>query len=105
MEVVVFLIILSVLVLIHELGHFVAAKMFGIRVEEFGLGLPPKALRLFRKDGTDFTLNWLPIGGFVKLSGEDYSEGDDPLRKDLFFVKPIWQRAIVLTAGVVMNFV
>lgn len=101
----VFLIILSVLVLIHELGHFVAAKMFGIRVEEFGLGLPPKAMKLFRKGGTDFTLNWLPIGGFVKLSGEDYSEEDDPLRKDLFFAKPIWQRAIVLTAGVVMNFV
>ena len=104
-DVIIFLIILSVLVLIHELGHFVAAKMFGIRVEEFGLGLPPKAFRLFRKNGTDFTLNWLPIGGFVKLAGEDYSEDENPLEKDLFFVKPIWQRAIVLTAGVVMNFV
>lgn len=105
MEIVVFLVILSVLVLIHEAGHFVAAKMFGIRVEEFGLGLPPRALKLFRRGGTDFTLNWLPIGGFVKLAGEDFSAEENPLQKDLFFVKPIWQRAIVLTAGVVMNFV
>jgi len=104
-QIVIFLLILSVLVLIHELGHFVAAKMFGVRVEEFGLGLPPKALKLFRKGGTDFTLNWLPIGGFVKLAGEDYSEKDDQLQKDLFFVKPIWQRAVVLMAGVVMNFI
>lgn len=102
MDLLVFLLILSVLVVIHELGHYFAALLFGIRVEEFGFGLPPKVMKLFRHKDTDFTLNLLPIGGFVKLAGEEYSDG--PVRTDMFYQKPIWQRAVVLTAGVVMNF-
>ncbi len=55
-------------VFIHELGHFLVARLCGVKVHEFGLGLPPRMLRFFRdKKGTDWTLNWLPLGGFVRL--------------------------------------
>ena len=66
MALIIFLIILSVLVLIHEFGHFFVAKKFGIKVEEFGFGFPPKALSI-KKGETVYSINWLPIGGFVKL--------------------------------------
>ncbi|MBX4181478.1 site-2 protease family protein, partial [Candidatus Parcubacteria bacterium] len=65
MSIILFLIILSVLIIVHELGHFLVAKFFGIRVDEFGLGYPPRAAKLFTWKGSDFTLNWLPFGGFV----------------------------------------
>src|SRR3989338_1923666 len=71
MAIIIFLIILSLLIIVHELGHFAAAKKFGIRVDEFSLGYPPRAGKLFRWKGTDFTLNWLPFGGFVRIFGED----------------------------------
>lgn len=106
------LLILSLLVLIHEFGHFITAKMFGIKVEEFGFGFPPKAWG--KKFGeTIYTINWLPIGGFVKLYGEDEAGGGkvtlkDPTKgiKDVdraFFARPVWQRATVILAGVFMN--
>jgi len=111
-----FIIILSVLVLIHEAGHFVTAKLFGIKVEEFGFGLPP---RIFGKKfgETIYSLNWLPIGGFVKLYGEDEAGGGKPEFKNqnskvktedidrAFFSRPVWQRFVVVFAGVFMNFV
>jgi regulator of sigma E protease len=71
MSIIIFLLILSLLIFVHEMGHFLAAKYFGIRVDEFGLGFPPRAAKLFRWKGTDFTLNWLPFGGFVKIFGEN----------------------------------
>ena len=74
LTILVFLIILSVLVLIHEAGHFFVAKKFGIKVEEFGFGFPPRALS-FKKGETIYSINWLPIGGFVKLYGEDEAGG------------------------------
>lgn len=112
-----FIIILSVLVLIHELGHYLVAKKLGIKVEEFGIGFPPRAYG--KKIGeTLYSINWLPIGGFVKLYGEDSAGGGkigkDPNSKlptpdsDLkraFFARPLWQRMAVVTAGVIMNFV
>ncbi|MDD3302011.1 MAG: site-2 protease family protein [Candidatus Gracilibacteria bacterium] len=68
------LIIFSVIVLAHEYGHFKTARMFGVKVYEFGLGIPPKAKKLWKdKKGTEYTLNWLPIGGFVRLKGENYN--------------------------------
>jgi hypothetical protein len=72
MDILIFVIALSILVLVHEFGHFFAAKITGVRVEEFGLGLPPKIIgkKLW---GTVWSLNWLPIGGFCKLYGEDPS--------------------------------
>ncbi len=109
---IVFLVILSILVIIHELGHFLTAKKFGIKVEEFGFGFPPRALG--KKIGeTLYSINWLPIGGFVKLYGEDEagggsvqvktSEDKEYDLKRAFFARPAWQRAVVILAGVVMN--
>src|SRR3990170_48112 len=103
-QLVIFLAILSVLVLVHEWGHYICAKIFGVKVEEFGFGLPPRAKKLFTRKGTLFSLNWLPLGGFVKLFGEDMDDPAQASSPEAFFNKPIWQRAGVLTAGVVMNF-
>ena len=110
--IIVFILILSVLVLIHEAGHFITAKLFGIKVEEFGFGLPPRAFG--KKIGeTIYSINWLPIGGFVKLYGEDEAGSGSvkvskkQVRGDLkraFFARPVWQRFIVVFAGVFMNF-
>jgi regulator of sigma E protease len=109
----VFLLILSVLVLIHEGGHFFMAKKFGIKVEEFGFGYPPRMF-LIKRGETEYSINWLPIGGFVKLYGEDEAGGGriatsdkrQAISKDknrAFFAKPAWQRAVVIIAGVAMN--
>jgi len=109
---VVFLLILSILVLIHEAGHFFVAKKFGIKVEEFGFGLPPRIWG--KKIGeTIYSINWLPIGGFVKLFGEDEAgggkislKGVKTEKKELnraFFARSVWQRGLVVVAGVVMN--
>ena len=68
--IIIFLAILTILVLVHELGHFVTARKFGIAVEEFGIGLPPRAIGL-KRGKTIFSLNWIPLGGFVKIVGED----------------------------------
>ncbi len=105
MQIVIFVLILSLLVLIHEVGHFVVAKFFGMRVDEFGIGLPPRAKGLFTKWGTLFSLNWIPLGGFVKLYGEDPDDSVQANSPEAFFNKPIWQRALVLLAGVFMNFI
>lgn len=105
MQIVVFILMLSVLVLVHELGHFLMARLFKMRVEEFGIGLPPRAKKLFTTKGTLFSLNWLPLGGFVKLFGEDMDDPTQASSPEAFFNKPAWQRAGVLTAGVTMNFI
>lgn len=89
---------------IHEWGHFSAAKMFGVKVFEFGLGIPPRLRSLFTdKSGTEYTLNWLPLWGFVRLKGDAY---EDELKDDddALFNKPIWQQIIVMLAGIFMNF-
>ncbi|MEK7187167.1 MAG: site-2 protease family protein [Patescibacteria group bacterium] len=129
MAIIIFLIILSILIVVHELGHFAVAKKFGIRVDEFGLGYPPRAKKLFRWKGTDFTLNWLPFGGFVKIFGEDgivEPEPEKPEKPELVANSPMPDReqatqvlrvpensfvsknrgiqAAVLVAGVTMNF-
>ncbi len=98
--VVLFLAILGVLVVIHELGHFVTARLFGVKVLEFGLGFPPRAKVLRSKGETLYTLNWLPIGGFVKLEGEDGNNADDPRA----FAAQRWvKKMVILAAGVAMN--
>ncbi len=109
----VFLTILSVLVLIHELGHFLVARKLGIKVEEFGFGFPPRVFG-FKKGETLYSINLLPIGGFVKLYGEDEAGGGRVVQgaklkvktedeERAFFAKTPWQRAAVVVAGVVMN--
>jgi regulator of sigma E protease len=107
-----FIIVLGVLVLIHEFGHFIAAKKLGIKVEEFGFGFPPRVWG--KKIGeTLYSLNLLPIGGFVKVFGEEYHEENVTEaqggysaadRKRAFVYRPPWQKTIVICAGVVMNF-
>jgi regulator of sigma E protease len=96
-----FVVVLGGIVLVHELGHFIAARVAGIRVLEFGIGFPPRARVLGRRGETLWTLNWLPIGGFVKLEGEDGDAAD----ARSFSAKPLWIRLLVLVAGVVMNVV
>ena len=101
LTIIIFLVLLSVLVLVHEWGHFVTARLFGCNVEEFGLGFPPRAKKwVSQKTGINYSLNWLPIGGFVKIKGEDGGHKTDP---DSFSAKPAWQRVIILSAGVAMN--
>lgn len=67
-----FIVVLGPIIIIHELGHFLACRLVGVTVLEFGIGLPPRALKLFERNGTEFTLNWLPVGGFVRPLGEDF---------------------------------
>jgi regulator of sigma E protease len=97
-----FFFILGTLVLVHEFGHFLTARLAGIRVLEFGIGFPPRAKILRAKGETLYTLNWLPIGGFVKLEGEDGEDPDDP-RSFAHARLPV--KLIVLVAGVVMNLI
>ena len=91
--------VFGLLVLVHELGHFITAKWAGIRVEEFGIGFPPRAFGIKRGE-TIYSLNWLPIGGFVRLEGED-GDSEDPRS---FVRQSLRTRLVILMAGVVMNF-
>jgi regulator of sigma E protease len=100
--IVLFFLILGTLVVIHELGHFLAARAAGVRVLEFGIGFPPRAKVIRSKGETLYTLNWLPIGGFVKLEGEDGDHANDPRA---FSSKSLPVRLLILVAGVVMNVV
>jgi regulator of sigma E protease len=101
-----FIIILAILVLIHEFGHYIVARWMGIKVEEFGFGFPPRVWG--KKIGeTLYSINLLPIGGFVKVYGEEYHEDDAIPQKDkdrAFVYKKPWQKAAVIVAGVIMNF-
>lgn len=98
------LLVLLIVVMIHEFGHFITARLTGMTVEEFGIGIPPQARSLFTdKKWTEYTLNWLPIGWFVRILGEDPREGDSK-QKWSFISKPWLSRVIVLVAGVTMNF-
>lgn len=95
-----FLVVLSVLVIAHEWGHYAAAKKIGADVEEFGLGFPPRLFSWKGKDGMIWSFNAIPIGGFVKIRGES---GEDRSGPGSFANKGIFQRLFVLAAGVVMN--
>ncbi len=106
----VFFIILSLLVFVHELGHYAVARLIGVHVEEFGFGLPPRIWG--KKIGkTIYSLNWLPIGGFVKLAGEDEDPETRTTKtlardtKQYFWARSKKERAAILLAGVTMNFI
>lgn len=105
MTIIVFILILSVLVLIHELGHFIAARKSGIVVEEFGIGYPPLAIKLFTWKGTVFSLNWIPFGGFVRMAGEEGPiEGTSKASSGQFYKAKTWQKLLVVLAGPGVNF-
>jgi len=112
-----FIIVLSLLVFVHELGHFWTARRFGVKTEEFGFGFPPRIYGIYKDKngqwktvrggkkvedvvGTIYSVNWIPLGGFVKIKGEN-GEGEN--EKDSFVSRKIWQRASILSAGVIMN--
>ncbi len=113
----VFILILGVLIFSHELGHFLVARRNGIKASEFGFGFPPRIVGFFKANGkwkfvwgnreveagdTVYSINWIPMGGFVKIKGEN---GEGKNEKDSFASKKPWTRVKVLAAGVVMNFI
>lgn len=95
-----FIVGMALLILLHEAGHFLVSKLFKIEVEEFGIGFPPKLLKLFEKNGTIYSLNWIPLGGFVKLKGEN-----DPRIPGGFAASNPWARLSVLSAGPLVNLI
>lgn len=117
LSVLVFLLVLSGLVLLHELGHFFVARIFGVKADEFGFGFPPRAIGFVKDDGkwkrigrtdraryrrTIWSLNWLPLGGFVRLKGEVPEDAKD---EDSLLAKNGWQKFAILAAGVTMNWI
>ncbi|PIR66389.1 MAG: RIP metalloprotease RseP [Parcubacteria group bacterium CG10_big_fil_rev_8_21_14_0_10_36_14] len=112
----IFLIVLGLIVFVHEFGHFICAKKLGAKAEEFGFGFPPRMIGIYKKnknwkicfrktpkaDNTIYSLNWIPLGGFVKIKGEDGSDKND---SDSFAGLKIWKKAVILVAGVVMNII
>ncbi|MFA6526520.1 MAG: RIP metalloprotease RseP [Candidatus Buchananbacteria bacterium] len=109
------MLVLSLLVFVHEMGHFLTARKFGVKAEEFGMGLPPRAIGIQKFEGKwrwvgkreiqpgepmVYSLNWIPVGGFVKIKGEN---GEAAADADSFGHKKIWQRTVILAAGVTMN--
>lgn len=114
-SVLIFVLILSFLIFIHELGHYLAAVRSGVVVEEFGIGYPPRAIKLFTWRGTDFTLNWIPFGGFVKMAGEQVEfeevhtkEEQEKLQKKdkgQFFAADTRNKLMIILAGATFNFI
>ena len=100
MTLLIFIIVLAVLVLAHEWGHFIAARKSGLTVEEFGFGFPPRILAI-KKGETTYSINLLPLGGFVKILGEDGGETSNPKS---FASKSAGIRALITVSGVAMNF-
>ena len=117
LTIITFVLILSLLVFVHELGHFWVARRFGVKAEEFGFGFPPRIWGIYKDSegkwrhakgtekveqapGTVYSINWIPLGGFVKIKGED---GEEKGEQDSFASRKIWQRTAILLAGVTMN--
>ena len=95
-----FIVALGILIFVHELGHFIAARLFGVRVETFSIGFGPKLFK-FRCCETEFAVSLIPLGGYVKMAGED---PDRPAKSpDEFYAKPPWQRIVIALAGPLMN--
>lgn len=101
-----FAFVLGLLIFVHELGHFVTAKMVGIKVERFSLGFPPRAFG-FKYGDTDYCISWLPLGGYVKMAGMIDESLDETLTGEPweYASKPVWQKSIVISAGSIMNFI
>ncbi|EFO80557.1 peptidase M50 [Oscillochloris trichoides DG-6] len=100
-----FLLMLVILVLVHELGHFLTAIWMGIKVEEFGIGYPPRALVMFERNGVKYTLNWLPLGGFVRFASNDESQDSLYGAGGSLAAATPWRKILVMVAGPLMNLV
>lgn len=106
MTIVYFILILSITVFIHELGHFMFAKKYGVHVYEFSIGMGPKLFKFNRKnDETDYCIRLLPIGGFVQMAGEEIEVDDKIPEEKSLRSKPAFQRFMIMIAGVMMNFI
>lgn len=106
MTIILFILILGVIIFIHELGHFLFAKKFGIYVYEFSLGFGPKLYSFKRKnDETEYMIKLIPLGGYVAMAGEEDTPDDKVPDNMKLYNKPIWQRFLVMAAGVFNNFV
>ncbi|MBD3380582.1 MAG: RIP metalloprotease RseP [candidate division Zixibacteria bacterium] len=99
-----FIVVLGIVVFFHELGHFLFAKLFGVRVYKFSLGFPPKMIG-FKKGETEYCISWVPLGGYVKMAGENPIEaeelGNDPGN---LMTKPAWQKALIFAGGPLANY-
>ncbi len=103
--IIVSILLFSVIVIIHELWHFGASRIFWVKVDEFWLWIPPRAKKIFTdKKWTLYSLNWLPLWGFVRLRWENSSLLKDKKDEGALINKPIWQQIIIILAGVFMNF-
>lgn len=104
MSILLFLLVLFILVLVHEWGHFITAKKTGMRVDEFAIGFPPKLFGV-KKGETEYNFNLLPIGGYVKIYGENREDGEEASVDSgrAFHARPKWAQAVVLLAGITMN--
>ena len=106
-----FLLSLSILVMLHELGHFVAAKIFKVRVEKFFIFFNPWfSLFRFKRGETEYGMGWLPLGGYVKIAGMidesmDLEQMKEPAKPYEFRSKPAWQRLIIMIGGALLNFI
>lgn len=108
-----FLIILSILVFVHEWGHYIVARMCGVKVEEFSVGFGKELFGRYDKNGTRWKFCLIPLGGFVKMygdadpasAGKDEGAVDPSLKNQAFFAKPVWQRALIVFAGPAINFI
>ncbi len=105
-DIILFILILGILVFVHELGHFLTAKKSGVFIHEFSIGMGPLLKTIKGKDGINYSIRALPIGGYVQMAGEIYEDDDtDKIPKDKFMCnKPWYQRLIILAAGVFNNF-
>lgn len=99
-----FVIVLGVVVLFHEFGHYIIAKWFGITVEVFSIGFGPR-IAGFKRGGTDYRVSWVPLGGYVKLKGEQPEEGGRPPEPGDLLSRPRWQRFLVFVMGAVFNLI
>ena len=105
MTILIFIILLAVLIFVHELGHFIMAKISGIRVNEFGIGFPPRIFGFKpKKSETTYSINLIPFGGFVKIFGENYESGADSDGRS-FMNKPKWMQSLTLAGGVLFNLI